>query len=55
LIPESVLFTTIRAFPGNPVAGHSPEIFIHAVLAHGKRTPAIPAEHNGLTAAVTSG
>jgi len=53
LIAISILLATIRAFPGNPIAGHAPEILIHAVLAHGKPAPAIPAEHKFLTTAMT--
>jgi len=53
LITISVLVTTIRTFPDNSVAGHAPEILIHAFLAHGKPAPAIPAEHKGLPAAMT--
>jgi len=53
LIAISVLFSTIRAFPGNSVTGHSPLIFIHAFLAHGKPAPAIPAEYKFLVAAMT--
>jgi hypothetical protein len=52
LIPISVLFSTIRALPGNPIAGHTPDIRIHAVLANGKPAPAIPAKHKCLTAAM---
>jgi len=53
LVAVSVLPSAIRAFPGNPVAGHAPLIFIHAFLAYGKPAPAIPAEHNCLAAAMT--
>jgi len=51
LISESVLAPAIRALPGNPVAGHSPEILFHAVLAYGKPAPASPAERGCLAAA----
>jgi hypothetical protein len=47
------LFSTIRAFPGNPVTGHAPKILIHAFLAHGKPAPAIPAEQKLLVTAMT--
>jgi len=53
LIAIPILLAAIRAFPGNPVAGHAPKILIHAFLAHGKPAPAIPAEPEFLTAAVT--
>jgi hypothetical protein len=52
LISIPILFTTVRALPGDAVAGHSPLIFIHAGLAHGKSTPALPAEHKCPHAAV---
>jgi len=52
LVAVSVLPAAIRAFPGNSVAGHSPLVFIHTGLADGKSAPAIPAEHEGLSAAM---
>jgi len=45
LIAVSVLVPAVRAFPGNPVAGNPPLVFIHACLAHGKPAPTLPAEH----------
>jgi len=53
LIPIPVLFTAIRAFPGNSVAGHAPKIIVHAFLAYGEPAPAIPAEHELSFAALT--
>ena len=53
LVAVSILLTAIRALPGDPVASHSPLIFIHAGLADGKTAPAIPAEHDRLSAAMT--
>jgi len=53
LIAIPILFSAVRAFPGNPVAGHAPKILIHAFLAHGKPAPAIPAEPKFMAAAVT--
>ena len=44
LIAKPVLGAAVRAVPGDAVAGHSPEIFIHAFLADGKPAPAGPAE-----------
>ena len=52
MVAVSVLPAAIRAFPGNPVAGHPPLVLIHAGLADGKSAPAIPAEHEGLSAAM---
>lgn len=55
LIAKSVLGTAVRALPGNPVAGHSPLIVIHTLLAHGKPAPALPAEHELKAAAMAEG
>jgi hypothetical protein len=52
LVAVSVLPAAIRAFPGNSVAGHPPLVFIHTSLADGESAPAIPAEHEGLSAAM---
>jgi len=53
LISKAVLSAAIRTFPGDAVAGHTPEIFLHAVLADGKSAPASPAERRGRAAAGT--
>jgi hypothetical protein len=45
LVSVPVLIAAIRAFPGNPVAGHPPLVFIHAGLADGESATAVPAEH----------
>jgi len=52
LIAKAVLFSAIRALPGYSVTCHTPLIVIHAFLADGKSTPAIPAEHKGFSAAM---
>jgi hypothetical protein len=52
LIAVAVLGITVRAGPGDAVAGHAPGVFMHAVLADGKSAPAPPAEHEGLSAAM---
>jgi hypothetical protein len=52
LITKSILCTAIRAFPGDTVAGHSPLVFIHAILANSKSAAAGPAERECLAAAV---
>jgi hypothetical protein len=44
LIPQAILTPAVRALPGDAVAGHAPEIFLHAILADGEPTPASPAE-----------
>jgi hypothetical protein len=50
LISKTILLTAIRTLPGYPIAGHTPLVFIHTFLAHGKPTPAIPAEPECFTA-----
>jgi len=47
------LFPTIRTLPGDSVTGHAPLVVIHALLAHGEPTPALPAEDKFPAAAVT--
>jgi len=54
LIAVSVLVTTIRTLPGNPVTGHPPLVLIHACLAHGKPAPALPAKHKFLLTAMAN-
>ena len=44
LIPKSVPFPTVRTLPGNMIAGHTPDILVHACLANGKATPTGPIE-----------
>ena len=34
LIAEPIPLATIRALPGNTVARHAPEVFVHAFLAN---------------------
>jgi len=53
LVAESVLFAALRTVPENAVAGHAPEVFIHAGLADGKPAPAGPGEHRRISATVT--
>lgn len=53
LIAITILRAAVRAFPGDPVAGHSPLILIHAFLAYRKSTPALPAEHKLPVATMT--
>jgi hypothetical protein len=52
LIPEPVLIPAVRALPGNGVAGHAPDVFIHAFLADIETTSAAPTEAKFLAAAV---
>jgi hypothetical protein len=44
LVAESILPATVRALPGDGIAGHAPDIFLHTVLADTESTPAVPAE-----------
>jgi len=52
LISKPVLRAAVRAIPGNAVARHAPEVFIHARLADSKPAPAGPGEHRRISAAV---
>lgn len=52
LISKPVLCPAVRAIPGNAVAGHPPDIFIHTRLADGKPAPAGPGEHCRISAAM---
>jgi hypothetical protein len=42
LVAKSILATTIRALPGDIVAGHPPKIFIHTHLTNMKTAAAAP-------------
>ena len=55
LVAETILPPAIRAVPGNAVAGHPPEVFIHAVLTDGKAAATLPVETGGLVAAMAIG
>jgi hypothetical protein len=52
LVSESVLIPAIRALPGNPIAGHTPYVFLHARLADPETAAASPAERKFPAAAV---
>ena len=52
LVAESILPSTVRALPGDGIAGHAPYIFFHTVLTDTESTPAPPAEGKLLAAAV---
>jgi len=54
LIAEPVLATTVRTLPGNSVAGHPPQVFLHAVLANAKTAATAPAKGELIAAAVTA-
>jgi hypothetical protein len=52
LIAESVLVAAVGALPRDAVAGHAPQILIHAILADAETAPALPAEHEFPAAAM---
>jgi hypothetical protein len=52
LVSKSVLAATVRALPGDPVAGHAPHIFIHARLTDHEAAAAAPAKRGGFGTAV---
>ena len=52
LIAESILSAAVGALPGDAVAGHAPQILIHAILADAEAAAAPPAEHELLTTAL---
>jgi hypothetical protein len=52
LIPKPVLVPAVRALPGDGVAGHAPDVFMHAFLADIEAASTAPAEAKFLAAAV---
>jgi hypothetical protein len=54
LVAESILPSTVRALPGDGIAGHAPYIFFHTNLADAEPTPALPAEGKFTAAAVAN-
>ena len=44
LVTETVLAAAVRAFPGDVIAGHAPQVLMHARLADQKAATATPAE-----------
>jgi len=44
LVPKTAPLPTIRALPGNGIAGHAPQIVRHALGTYLKTTAASPAE-----------
>jgi hypothetical protein len=52
LITESVHPAAIGALPGDMVAGHAPDIFLHACLADGEPAAAAPTEPEDAITAV---
>jgi len=46
LVAKAVLGAAIGTFPGYGVAGHAPDIFMHAFLADAETAAALPAERD---------
>jgi hypothetical protein len=44
LVAKAILSAAIRTLPGDPVAGHAPDIFFHTPLADTESTSAYPAK-----------
>jgi hypothetical protein len=53
LVAEAILSTAIRTLPGDPVAGHAPDIFFHTFLADTESTSAFPTKRKFFPAAMT--
>jgi len=51
LVSIAVLVSAIRTLPGNTITGHSPEVFLHTVLADRESATTSPAERRMLAAA----
>ena len=54
LVAESILGPTIRALPGDSIAGHTPDILVHTVLTDTEVAPALPTKRKLPTAAVAN-
>ena len=52
LVAESVLLSTVRALPGDGIAGHTPYVFFHTTLTDAKTAATLPAKTKFLPAAV---
>ena len=53
LVPEPILIPAVRALPGDGIAGHAPDVFIHTFLADVETAATAPAEAEFPAAAVT--
>ena len=53
LVAEAVLAAAVGALPGYTVAGHAPDVLVHARLAYPEAAAAGPAEGSCRTAAMT--
>lgn len=52
LVAKTVLLAAVGALPGDTVAGHAPQVLVHAILADAEAAAAPPAEHERLPAAL---
>jgi len=52
LISKPILLAAIRTLPGDGIAGHPPDVFIHTLLADMEAAPASPAKAKFFSAAV---
>ena len=52
LVPEPILIPAVRALPGDGIAGHAPDVFIHTFLADVETAATVPAESEFPSAAV---
>ena len=52
MVPEPILIPAVRALPGDGIAGHAPDVFIHTFLADVETAATAPAEAKLLAAAV---
>jgi hypothetical protein len=55
LVAQPVDAAAVRTHPGNAVARHAPEIFLHAVLTNLKTAPAGPTKRHPRAAAMAHG
>jgi hypothetical protein len=53
LVAETIPIAAVGALPYNTVAGHAPQILVHAILANAEAAAASPAEHEFPAAAHT--
>ena len=52
LVAKPILTAAIGTLPGNSVAGHAPDIFLHTFLAYAEPAPAGPAKRKRSVAAM---
>jgi len=54
LIAKPILIPAVRALPGDGIAGHAPQVFLHTFLTNTESAPAPPAEGKFPSAAVAN-